>query len=732
MTLKWTFFPVREFAAHQDPWQEINLAGSASPLLSARFVAPLIEQFSDGDELIAVCSRAGTAVAMTILRKSGRGIWETFQPAQAQVGMLVKRASISIEDLLRSLISSISGIPLMIGVYQQDPDLIPRPAESENVSTLDFIHTARVLINRSFDEYWKARDGKLRQETNRRLKRVHAIGSGPRLELVTDAAAVALGIVDFGNLESAGWKGREGTAVHAGNKQGEFYRSLLVAFCGIGKGRIYRYWIGDSLAAMQLCIAEDRTLVFLKTTYSENLKTHGPGILMQYAIMKELFAEGAFDKVEFYGKSGEPQTKWCDNQIRTMYHLNYYRWQWLAKMLALRHSVSRRLDSISGAGDDEQVDSIAERGRTYAVTVYDNLSALPRRHQELFARADNTNLYFTLPWYRNFIQSGLTPDARLRIYAVDAAGGPGGACAVLPMHYRDRGAGWLGARTLSGLSNYYASLFGPVIARGESDEQQMLDSLAAAIAGDEIRWDVIDLHPLDFDTMMFPALKKAFGNAGLKVQDYFCFGNWYLQVRGRSYAEYYVTLPSQLKNTVKRKKKRFEKSPNSSIVVYRDEAGLDKAMRAYEQIYASSWKIPEPFPGFIRGLCRACADSGWLRLAVAYVDDQPAAAQIWIVVGGIANIYKLAYDERFAKLSLGTVLTAHLMEHVIDVDKVHEVDYLTGDDAYKKDWMSHRRERWGIVAFNLRTPNGLLAAARHLGARAARRVLDAVRRRAQV
>jgi hypothetical protein len=66
------------------------------------------------------------------------------------------------------------------------------------------------------------------------------------------------------------------------------------------------------------------------------------------------------------------------------------------------------------------------------------------------------------------------------------------------------------------------------------------------------------------------------------------------------------------------------------------------------------------------------------------------------------------------------------MEHVIDVDKVHEVDYLTCDDAYKKDWMSDRRERWSIVAFNLRTPHGQLAASRHLGGRAARRVIDAV------
>jgi len=59
---------------------------------------------------------------------------------------------------------------------------------------------------------------------------------------------------------------------------------------------------------------------------------------------------------------------------------------------------------------------------------------------------------------------------------------------------------------------------------------------------------------------------------------------------------------------------------------------------------------------------------------------------------------------------------------------VHEIDYLTGDDTYKKDWMSHRRERWGIIAFNPRTPRGLLGAGWHFGARAAKRALGGARR----
>jgi CelD/BcsL family acetyltransferase involved in cellulose biosynthesis len=130
-------------------------------------------------------------------------------------------------------------------------------------------------------------------------------------------------------------------------------------------------------------------------------------------------------------------------------------------------------------------------------------------------------------------------------------------------------------------------------------------------------------------------------------------------------------------------------------------------------VYASSWKQEEPYPDFIFELCKLARNKGWLRLGTLHVGGEPAAAQLWFVKDGTASIYKLAYDSRFAKLGVGTVLTSALFRHVLDVDKVCEIDFLTGDDAYKSEWMTHSRELIGLVAWDGRNPATLAMALTH-------------------
>ena len=174
-------------------------------------------------------------------------------------------------------------------------------------------------------------------------------------------------------------------------------------------------------------------------------------------------------------------------------------------------------------------------------------------------------------------------------------------------------------------------------------------------------------------------------------------------------------------------KKKFAADGGTLSLVLGGE-NLEKGLAAYEHVYAKSWKVPEPYPMFVPGLMRTCAENGWLRLGLAWLDGQPIAAQIWTVSSNKANIYTLAYDENFRAYAPGTLLPAMLMEHAIVQDMVLEVDYLIGDDPYKRSWMSHRRERWGIIAYNPRTLIGFLGFATEVTFRAFRPAIAQIKR----
>ena len=330
------------------------------------------------------------------------------------------------------------------------------------------------------------------------------------------------------------------------------------------------------------------------------------------------------------------------------------------------------------------------------VTVYDSLDELSPACDALFEASGKASFFLTREWYCNLAAHALPEECRVRVYVADDGGKVLG---ILPMKYSKERSGPFKGRKLEALSNYYSSLFMPLFSSEES-----MKEIANSIVRES--WDIVDLHPMPQDAPVFKEVSCAMKNARMSVQHYCCFGNWYLKVNGRSYLEYSSVLPSQLRNTLKRKGKQFA-GLASRIEIITGNEGVEEAIAAYQKVYRSSWKTDEPYPDFMPGLIRLCAEHGWLRMGVAYLDEEPVAAQLWIVKDGIASIYKLAYDEKFSRLSAGTILTATLMEHVIDVDRVREVDYLTGDDEYKKDWMSHRRERWWLNGCNMRTLRGI-------------------------
>lgn len=275
---------------------------------------------------------------------------------------------------------------------------------------------------------------------------------------------------------------------------------------------------------------------------------------------------------------------------------------------------------------------------------------------------------------------------------------------------------------LQGLSNHYSSLFGPVWSEGRGKEVDWRELVARIkrLPGAS----VVRLQPLAADGGFIQGMEGGLRACGYCVDRFFCFGNWYHPVAAGGFDRYWLQRPASLRNTVERARRRLNRSHVWRIDVLSESSpALEEGIAAYQRVYAHSWKAPEPNAAFMPALIRMLARQGTLRLGMLWLDGEVVAAQVWIVQDRKANIFKLAYRTGCESLSVGSILTAALMQHVIDVDLVQEVDYLTGDDLYKKDWMSHRRERVGLIAFDRRRLRGCLAWVRHSAGKVYRRYM---------
>ncbi len=262
---------------------------------------------------------------------------------------------------------------------------------------------------------------------------------------------------------------------------------------------------------------------------------------------------------------------------------------------------------------------------------------------------------------------------------------------------RDGAAAWLFLAEQGGRAEawrcWYSLRFGLV---GDAEAGE---AIAKALRK---RLSQLEIAPLEDPQLLAVAFRRAGWATFLSPAT----TSWRIDTAGQDFEAYWAQRPGKLRNTAQRK----AKAAKLDIEIHRafDAAGW----AAYEEVYAASWKPEEGSPAFLRALAEQEGEAGRLRLGIARKDGRPLAAQLWTIEDGTAWIHKLAYREDSKALSPGTVLSMAMFRSALDEDRVSRIDYGTGDDGYKRDWMAERATLWRLEAFNLASPRGLLGAAR--------------------
>lgn len=325
--------------------------------------------------------------------------------------------------------------------------------------------------------------------------------------------------------------------------------------------------------------------------------------------------------------------------------------------------------------------------------LYTDLSAVASDARGALDRAHQPRLYDRLEWFERTLAHCPPPGSPLIARTRD-----------------DRGSAWLflmrrGARARA-MASWYTLDF-DAVRSGEA--AGAVAALPHALRG----IGHVELSPMEAPE----AIADAFRAARWRVRVSRASVNWRTAPTG-DFAAYWSARPGKLRSTVARKAKK------AALDIDIHRAFDADAWAAYRAVYDASWKGEEGAWPFLDAMAVAEGAAGALRLGIARHAGAAVAAQLWTVEHGRATIHKLAYREDARAMSPGSVLGHAMFAHVIDRDRPEMIDYGTGDEPYKADWMDTPAPLWRVEAANPRHPVGLMMIARERAAALVRRRRD--------
>ena len=331
-----------------DAWQHLNRTYCrGNPATDARFVELLLRHFGSGRELIGFYHDGNETHAAAILTRTAAGRWLLFQPSQMCMSPLLHVPDANLPLLLQSLMRSLPGYGLRLTMPKLDPlyQSTESLAELPTCDTVAFGDTYSIRLDENFECYWAERKKKLRQHARRWFRLVEREKLKVTLVRRDRPDEMDYAVAVHSGLESAGWKGREGSAIEPGTVQCRFYRELLRVFASDGDAVTFQLLFNGMPAASVLGIAAGSTLIVLKTAHDENRREFSPGRIIDYLLLQNLTTEKRFRLVDMYTRARAEELAWATD-VRTMIDADFYRSAFTAHLAAtirrVRDTVGRK------------------------------------------------------------------------------------------------------------------------------------------------------------------------------------------------------------------------------------------------------------------------------------------------------------------------------------------------------------------------------------------------------
>jgi CelD/BcsL family acetyltransferase involved in cellulose biosynthesis len=156
-----------------------------------------------------------------------------------------------------------------------------------------------------------------------------------------------------------------------------------------------------------------------------------------------------------------------------------------------------------------------------------------------------------------------------------------------------------------------------------------------------------------------------------------------------THAEFLTQLNPRTRQRLRRQARKLCDEKHARLEKFVSPEHVQRFVSQVDEIYRDTWQAKlvgycHRDPEFHCRFLTRISERGWLRSYTLVVDQQPVAYLLGYQHGGIYYYYEIGYRQQWADDSPGAVLTYLFIEELFQEDPPQLVDYLVGDQPYKR------------------------------------------------
>jgi hypothetical protein len=313
-------------------WQKLCAKTHSAPFHRPEFIASYIRAFEPESEVVLLTASAGDRLvaALPLVRKR---FWLGGIPFVKLVGAanvhssrfdIVRSADSAGEAAIQAMWSLLKRMPgwqmLKLPYFPENGACASLLAQASEDGYRTFVSIAqdspilRMQSDANGRLTWLGGTSRHFRHELRRYARVLEAETGAKPKVTRWNYPDPMAMQQFFDLEAAGWKGREGTAIKCESETRTFYNQIANEGSKRGYFCLHSFEVNGVLAAGVFSVMSQDCFFPMKIAFNENLRRGGPGHLLLNSILEEC-AENGISELSFGGDNDHFKGFWTQETL---------------------------------------------------------------------------------------------------------------------------------------------------------------------------------------------------------------------------------------------------------------------------------------------------------------------------------------------------------------------------------------------------------------------------------